>query len=626
MATGNLHLNVHLGHRWTAAAATIDGRRWPVAFDGQTRTPSGVWVDPQTGGIVTGAAGRDAGAARPDAYLPDPMAILRTATVDTDLGPGAAVSALLAHVANTASLQVGTAVTALTVTTPEPWGPKSRQRLTQAATAAGLPEPAIITAAAAAAAAAAAFDETPTGFVLVCTVDDDYPHLAVLDPADQYAQLAAAVVRDSDAAGITRAIAEAIRQRSGTGLPLELEWQAALEIDRARSALIGASRTPVLMPGQSTPVIVEEADLDKAARPHLDSLGAALTQALAEADIDQADIAATVVVAYDATASAIQITLVEAGLPHPVILSQPEQIATGAARLTGSTHPIQAATAATTRLPRTRLTIGSLTAVAVLATASVVLLLQTVRTADVSILSARIVGVRLPVAALALAAAIAATAATAAAQLAPTTWLSPQGVNDPVSTGYLLRRSYLAAAAAGLALGGLWGLGAGVGVSWTDPAYLRWALIAVTPVAACAVIIAAASPRIPANRLGDWIPRMRPPTWPIAVAVIGVCLVRAAYTLTFPTGLIGFPGLTAAIGAAALGAATAATVTRHLGIRLAVGVVLVPGYALVVTVSTIDYLTATYVAALAWWHLAATTDTIREAAPDNPLTRWLSRA
>ena len=53
--------------------------------------------------------------------------------------------------------------------------------------------------------------------------------------------------------------------------------------------------------------------------------------------------------------------------------------------------------------------------------------------------------------------------------------------------------------------------------------------------------------------------------------------------------------------------------------------ILVPGYALVVTVNTIGYLTATYVAALAWWHLAAATHTVREAAPDNPVTRWLAR-
>ena len=299
-------------------------------------------------------------------------------------------------------------------------------------------------------------------------------------------------------------------------------------------------------------------------------------------------------------------------------------MAAGAARLTGTVRATTAATAATTRLPRTRLTISSLTAVAVLA-ASVILLLQTVTTADIFTIGISIVGVRLSVANLALAAATAATAALAAAQLAPTTSLSPQGMNDSASTGYLLRRSYLGAAAASLALAGLWGLSTGVGVGWAEPRYLRWALTAAAPIAACAVVIAAVSPRIPAARLGDWLPRMRPPLWPIAAAAAGVYLVRAAYTLTFPTDLTGYPGLTAALGAALLGVATAATATRHPGIRVAVMLILVPGYALVVTVNTIGYLIATYVAALAWWHLAAATHTVREAAPDNPISRWLAR-
>jgi hypothetical protein len=627
MATGDLHLSIHLGARWTAAVATVGGRTWPVAFDGQTRLPSGVWTDPQTGGISVAMAGLAAGTAHPDAYLPDPMAALRTAPIEADAAAGAAVSALLAHVANTAAVQAGIGVATMTVTTPEPWGPKSRQRLTQAATAAGLPEPAVVTAMAAAAAASPRTDEARGGFVLVCVIGDDYPHIAVLDATDRYTQLAAVTVRDPDAPGIDRAIAGSIRLRSGSGVDLatELDWLTGVEIDRARTALISTSRTPVLLPGHLDPVIVEGADLDKATRPHLDQFVTALAQALAEADIDQGDITATVLVAYDATAAAAQSALADAGLPQPTLLTQPEQVAAGAARLAGDTHTAEGPTAATTRLPRTRLTIGSLTAVAVLAAASVVLLLQTVTTADVSTIAVTIVGVRLPVANLALAAAIAATAATAAAQLAPTTWLSPQGLNDPASTGYLLRRSYLAAAAAGLALAGLWGLGTGVGVSWTDPQYLRWALTAAAPIAASAIIIAAASPRIPATRLGDWLPRMRPPIWPIATAAAGVCLVRAAYTLTFPTDLTGFPGLTAALGAALLGAATATTATRHLGIRIAVMLILVPGYALVVTVNTIGYLTATYVAALAWWHLAAATHTVREAAPHNPVTRWLAR-
>ncbi|MFI5888512.1 hypothetical protein ACIA5D_00145 [Actinoplanes sp. NPDC051513] len=629
MATQDLHLSVYLGPRWTAAVASIGGRAWPVTFDGRTRMPSGVWIDPQSGSPSVASAGLVAATTDHEGYLPDPLAALRTTSAQTDPRPAGAVSAVLAHVANAASVQAGTAVVTLTVTTPQPWGPKSRQRLTEAAIAAGLPEPAIVTAAAAAA-ASPGLDLQRERFVLVCTIDHDYPRIAVLDAAGQYTQLAAVTVRAPDTPGIDQTLAALARGRAGSGaapdFEQELDWPTSAEIDQARSALISAPRTPVLLPGSTEPVVIDLADLEKAAQPHLDQLTPALTQALADADIDRADIAATVLVAYDATASAARTALTDAGLPAPVVLARPDEVAWGAAHLTGTMHTATAPTAATTRLPRTRLTIGSLTTVAVLAVASAILLLQTVTTADVSTIAARIVGVRLPVANLALAAAIAATAAVAAAQLAPTTWLSPQGANDPASTGYLLRRSYLAAAAAGLALAGLWGLGAGVGVGWIDRQYLRWAVTAAIPIAACAAVIAVVSPRIPAARLGSWLSRMRPPAWAIAAAAAGAYLVQSAYTLTFPTGLIGLPGLTAAIGAAMLGAATAATATRHLGIRIAICLILVPGYALVVDVSTIGYLTATYVAALLWWHLAAAARTLCEAAPDHPFTRWLARS
>jgi hypothetical protein len=118
---------------------------------------------------------------------------------------------------------------------------------------------------------------------------------------------------------------------------------------------------------------------------------------------------------------------------------------------------------------------------------------------------------------------------------------------------------------------------------------------------------------------------MRPPIWPDAAATIGVGLVRSAHTLSFPTDLTGYPGLTATVGAALIGAGTAATATRHLAIRVATGLILVPGYAMVVTVTTIGYLTAAYIAALLWWHLVATAHTVRDATPDLPLTRWLAK-
>src|SRR4051812_31595385 len=78
MATQDLHLSVHLGPRWTAAVASTGGRAWPVTFDGRTRMPSGVWIDPQSGSASVASAGMAAATADRGGYLPDPLAALRT--------------------------------------------------------------------------------------------------------------------------------------------------------------------------------------------------------------------------------------------------------------------------------------------------------------------------------------------------------------------------------------------------------------------------------------------------------------------------------------------------------------------------------------------------------------------
>ena len=137
--------------------------------------------------------------------------------------------------------------------------------------------------------------------------------------------------------------------------------------------------------------------------------------------------------------------------------------------------------------------------------------------------------------------------------------------------------------------------------------------------------MAIVSPRTPADRLPAWLTRMRPPVWPIAAAAAGVYLVQAAYTLSFPVNLTGYDSVIAALGAALLGAATAATATRSLAIRIAISLILVPGYALIVTPTTIGYLTAAYTATLIWWHLTATARTLRDALPNHPLTRWFAK-
>lgn len=280
------------------------------------------------------------------------------------------------------------------------------------------------------------------------------------------------------------------------------------------------------------------------------------------------------------------------------------------------------------RLPRGRLTLRSLTGTAVLAACSVTLLVQTVRTAYINSINIEIVYVHLASPNISLSAVLAVLTALSAASLAPTTWLTPAGIADTASTGILLRRAYLGAAGAGLAIAGLWGLGVGVAVDFFAGPYLRWALIAAVPVAVCAAIIGLAAPRIPADQLPAWMARLSPPVVAVGLGSLGVFLMRSAFSFTFPTSVTGYPGAVTFLGAALLGVATAWTATRQPLTRAVIGGILGIGFALVGTHDTAPYLTLTFVAALIWWTLALTLQTVRYGMPRTAerLRRWLNPA
>jgi hypothetical protein len=408
----------------------------------------------------------------------------------------------------------------------------------------------------------------------------------------------------------------------GDAAPIAADWRVAWEVQRARAALAVQPRASVLLPEPYPAVVITRDDLTAASAPHLGRFDDTVKQLLADADLDPSHIAAVVLVGEAATLPGLQAQLARSGLPSPVIVQDPHAVASGAARLT---RPLDTArssvTAATVRLPRTRLTVGSLTGIATLAACSVALLLQTIATADTWSIGGRITDVRVPVENLGPAAALAALTAWAAAQLAPTTWLMSAHADDDTATGVLLRRGYFAAAALGVVLAGLWGLGVGVGVGYPSETYLRAALTSAVPIAACAALIALAAPRIPAPALPDWLHRVRPPVIPVALAALGVYLQRAAGTLTFPVDLIGTPGFAQTIGASLLGVATAITATRHLIIRVITAIILGIGYGLVSSVSTVQYLTIAYIVVLVWW--AITTTAVTMATTANRVKAWL---
>ena len=613
-----MHLSIEIGSWWSTAVYRAGRQQVPVTVDGHTRIPSGVYLDRGTGSLVPGTPGLAAARRNPGDYLTDPLARLYTGDTGGDVDPGAAVSVLLACIA-AATGQAGTPVTALTIVTAQVWGPRARARLGRAATTAGLPEPHTVTAAAAA--AALAVDSSSSGshvYVLVCVSTDTTPVVTVLDAGNQHTELATAPVQAADTPTIDQALRTLVCERAGQVAPEQAAgpgWETAFEIHQARELLAGQPRAAVVLPDPYPPVVLDRADLATAARPHLNVLDDTITQALADADLDRQAITATVLAGIDATVTDLHTALTAAGLPPTTTVDRPDALAEAAVQLTHP-HLGSSATAATARLPRSRVTVRNLAATAALAAGSVALLTQAISTAYTWTRGVTVIAIAVPTASIALAAALAAMSAFTAAQLAPTTWLTHPGPADTTTAGTLIRRAYLAAAATSLAVAGLWGLSIGVSLHYyTSGPYLRWTIITTLPIAVCAAIIAIIAPRIPAHRLTACLADLRPPILPIAVAAAGIYLLRSSYAYSFPTNLIGFRGVIAVIGAALIGFATAATATRQSMIRVGTGALLALGYAFLADPSTAPYLTVIYVIALLWWVLTVTARTLREAVP-----------
>jgi hypothetical protein len=620
-----VHLAVEIGASSTAAVVHASGRRTPLLLDGMVRMPSGVFVDPETGLLHPGAAGWSAAVKRPDRYVADPLGSLGA----PPSSPGGAdpvdlVAAVLRHVAaHTAARPDG-----LTLCIPIRFGPRRHQLVYEAASRAGLPPPRLVTVAAAAAAhlEAVAGPVDDRACLLVCHIDAGSCALVVLQHADGgYRELAAATAGDTQpvlAALVDRAaaaaggdLAERLR-RSGTEDDRRLRWQVEGHVRAAVHAIVGAqARAAVLLPEPYPPVVLDREDLAAAVKTLLDPLPAAVADLLAAADVDTAQLGRVAISGEFAGLPDLAGTVHAATGRQPIVLdAAPHALADGALQIGGP--PVVPATAAGTRLPRTRLRAGDLVGLFVLAACSVALLVQAVANAWTQNLDAvTITDVYIATEQITAAAAYACLAALAVAHLAPTVWLSgtqPDPATEP-TTGTLIRNAYLSAAGVGLAVAVLQGLAAGLPF---ERSYLPQSLAAAVPAAIGTLLIAVTAPRIPTAGLPAWQARTRPPiAWP-ALAAIGMLLMQAGLTGGFPTNLIGLHGLVGSVGAGCIGVATVLTLTRHRLIATFAAPVLGLACAAVYSLAAAPVLTIGYLCALGWWLLGLTFHTLRAAFPN----------
>ncbi|MER7996600.1 hypothetical protein [Micromonospora chalcea] len=624
MPSGGTRLSIDLTSSAIAATVDRDGTRIPVLLNGRIVMPHGIVIDP-AGQLHPGVNGLPEPSVGHQ-FIRDPVDLLHAADAEPPVDAVHLLAGQLWYVADQAVRQVAVPVAALTVTIPSAWGPRRRGHLTDAAARAGLPAPAMVTAPAALAAYATAGHAPDGTCLLICDAERRPITLTVLQVSpDGYRELATRQVSpsrdlDRDLAQhlLTRSIADDPSQRPEIQAIPEPADAALLEsIRQARTALSTQERAPVLLPSPRPPAVLTRDDVTAAAQPLLDDAATAVNGILDAADISQQHLSGVIHRETKAIPGLQERLAAVTGHAPTALDGHSHALADGALALTAAHHQTTS-TANDTALPRVRLRVRDLTSAIILGACSLTVLLQTILTADiVTTYSVQVVGVRLSLPQLGVAGALTMLTAFAVAHLAPTTWLA--GTTDAATTrpttGHLIRRGYLAAAVGGSTAAALYGLATGTAVQFGYEPYLKWTLGSALPLAVCAAIIAATAPRIAAPQLSNWLARTRPAALPAAIATTGICLMRAAITLTPPVDLTGMPGLIGSAGAALLGIATALTTSRSRTTRTITVPGLAIGYAIVFTSDTSSALLVGYLVALTWWAVQLAAYTLRLAYP-----------
>ncbi|MDG4834794.1 hypothetical protein O7627_36620 [Solwaraspora sp. WMMD1047] len=619
MPGGPGHLCIDLAASAITATLGHGQHRTPLLIDCHPLMPAGVYADPDTGHLHTGPAAHAAAVNRPDRYLTHPF------THPTDsVDPAGAAAAVLTHIAAQAHA-AGAPITALTLSIPPSWGPRRRDHLHTAATQAGLPPPALVTAPAAIAAHVTTHRTQPPphgAYMLICHATTHPITLTVLQTTPNgYHELATTSVNpdiDPDTLllhHLTNTHLDDdpdLRHRLTHPNTLEdqrLRWTLTQSLHQARHTLTTHDRTAVLLPEPHPPAVLTQHDLATATKPVLDQIPAAVSHLLDATDIDPTHLY-DVIVHHDPTLPAVTDHLQQATARPATVVHDPHATTDGALHLTNNP------TAGGTPLPRVRLRPSHLTAAAVTGACSLALLIQTITTADTYQPYGTILAAYTSVHQLAAAGILAMLTALTIAHLAPTTWLThppPTGYEN--TTGTLIRRAYLTAALTGTTTAALYGLATGTAFGLDLNRYLNWSLLPALPLTLCALTIAITAPRIPTTDLPQWLRRIRPHALPVAIATTGILLMRSAVTLTPPADLTPFPITIGSIGAAAVAVATVLTVTTHTLTRTITAPLLAIGYALLFTYPTSSIFITGYLLTLTWWTVTATTRTLRTAFP-----------
>jgi hypothetical protein len=555
-------------------------------------------------------------------------------------------------------------VTDVRLVVPAGWGPRRRTTLRQAAHRAGLGQPTLVEAPVAAVQRVVAGGTTIVvgSYVVVCDVGGGFEAsvlrrvptgfevLSTIDAPDAGGCAVDAVLAD-ELARLGGAIGGAQASTASAEVLSDSDLLVLMTSARtAKEALTHSAAVAAALPGPIPAVVVHAARLAELARPVLARAAATTRQAIDAAGVRLDELAAVYCVGGAATPVAVRVLAEETGL-SPLLADEPQLAAAlGAAQATatagtsGVDHPTTAppmssplssplsSVAPAPALPPVRRAFGLL----VPGVASLALVVHFVVSADREGTRAR--GLADPYnyilanwGELAMAATFALITALVGATVIASVVPVPQPPLQPGLPGlpaasrpgspsgpgqgsqhgsqYGSRQGsqqigtgLLAAVAVGLAVAGLYAVGASVYFDMPTGGFLRWALLPILPVAAAVTVTAVLASRwgrIPAEGWHAWL---NFPLSSVFAAAAGMLAVQVSMTAkAYPTHALA-NGLVGRIGALLLGVGAALALVRPLRFRLILAAPLAVFTAAIVSWQATGLLAVLYITAVTvWW-------------------------
>ncbi|WP_229716195.1 Hsp70 family protein [Mangrovihabitans endophyticus] len=578
-----------------------DGTATPLSFDGQPVLSNAAHVSAT--GTWVGATAWQQADTDPDGFVVSPLAAGDGPVVVAGavMEPAELIVAALRRVASEATAVAGDRVADVRTVVPAGWGPRRRTWWRRACGKAGLGQVRLVEAPVAAAQRLAPPEAGAPAHWLMIDVGAGCEVSVVRAVAGAGVEVLSTMA-DAQAGGdrIDAGLADLVLGTGLEELPGGQRWTALASVRAAKHALAEQPAVTVLVPGQPS-AVVSTAVLRQAAQPVFARAGELAAEAVANADLSVTDLDA--VWAFGAaTAVPGSADMIADKLgTTPQASEQPGLVAVSGAAGTAALPPeVTPRPAWMADLPPLRRVAGLLLP----GLLSLALFAHFVFAADfyngTPQRQARFYyvlaswGEATVAALLALLMCLQAAGLIGAALHGQTAGGPAPQRGGPISSGIGV------AAAAGLAIAGLYGVSAAVyfGKPVSDP--LRWTLTPLVPVVVCAAVLAGLAWRYRPPG-GDWDGFLAFPPSSTVAGAAGIAAAAAAGRGHLPVWFNGWAWALGYAGGVLVGVALACTLTRHLALRI-VAAPLLGFFCALIAQSGLGILAVIYALAVAaWW-------------------------